>query len=62
MAQDKKILQREQQENRTFNYTKGNVRLNFTLRVDIKQEMKDFIECLEAALSDVNKALENYGK
>lgn len=54
---DKKILQREQTENKSFGYKKGNVQLNFTLRVDIKQELKDFKECLEAALSDVDKVL-----
>jgi hypothetical protein len=54
----KKILQRDQTESKTFTYSKGGVVLNFTLRVDIKQEMKDFIECLEAATLDVKKVLE----
>ncbi len=58
MAQDKKTLQRNIDEvSRNFNYTKGNVRLNFTLRIDIKQELKDFKECLEQALKDVNEEL-----
>lgn len=52
-----KFLQKEQTQSKQFNYRKGNVSLNFTLRVDIKTELKDFKECLEAALADVSKEL-----
>lgn len=59
---DKKILTREHVESKTFSYKKGTVQLSFTLRVDVKQELKDFTECLEAALKDVAQVLENHGK
>lgn len=57
MAKEK-FLTRGHVQNKTFNFAKGNVKLDFTLRVDIKQELKDFQECLEAALSDVKKEIE----
>lgn len=60
MAGDKtKFLQRDHVQRKTFNYKKANVNLDFTLRVDIKQELKDFLECLEAATADVKKEIES---
>lgn len=59
MASNNKILEREAQNNRTFTYRKGGVQLSFTLRVDVKTELKDFIECLEAAQADVQKAVDD---
>ncbi len=38
---------------KTFSYNKGNCNLNFTLRTDIKNELKDFKEILELALLEV---------
>lgn len=43
--------------NRTFSYTKGDTRLSFTLRIDIKQELKDYVDLLEVALHDVREEL-----
>lgn len=42
-----------------FSYVKGKVSLNFTLRTDIKNELKDFLECLKVAQKEVEKELEN---
>ena len=49
--------------NRRFAYTKNTgakneVRLSFTLRTDIKQELKDFLELLEAATKEVKEEIE----
>lgn len=44
--------------NRTFNYSKGACKLNFVLRTDIKQELKDFLECLKVAAQDVQAELD----
>ena len=49
---------------RAFNYSIGEsgkpgfVNLNFTLRTDIKDELENFVECLEAALLDVKKEID----
>ena len=54
----KKILIKNSTENKTFSYSKGKVSLNFTLRTDIKEEMKSFLELLEEAQADVQNQLE----
>lgn len=43
--------------NRDFSYQKGDVHLNFTLRVDIKTELRDFLECLKAAVVELDEIL-----
>ena len=44
---------------KNFSYSKGRVSLNFSLRTDIKQELKDFIELLkidqEEVIKEINK-------
>ena len=42
---------------KNFSYSKGRVSLNFSLRTDIKQELKDFIELLKVAQEEVNKEI-----
>ena len=54
---NKKILIRNHKNIRNFSYKKGNVSLNFSLRTDIKGDLKDFQECLEAALEEVKDEL-----
>lgn len=44
--------------NKEFNYSKGDVSLRFTLRIDIKGQLKDFKECLEQALENVKEEIE----
>ncbi len=45
--------------NKNFNYTKGKVSLSFTLRIDIKNELKDFLELLKVATEEVEEELKN---
>jgi len=52
-------LQKTQITKRDFSYKKGNCSLNFTLNIEEKNELKDFIECLTEAEKDINKLLEN---
>lgn len=59
MTDDAKILKKEQTQSKTFSYSKGRVNLNLTVRVDIKQELKDLLECLLAATHDVEDELKN---
>lgn len=54
----KNILQKQNVTNKTFSYQKGNVSLNFTLRVDTKQELKDWIEIVKQSLEDVGEELQ----
>lgn len=39
---------------RKFLYTKNGVTLDFTLRTDTKQQLKDFRECMIKALEDLD--------
>lgn len=48
----------EQVTNKTFSYSRGKCNLNFTLRTDIKSELKDFLEILKVAQNEVIKELE----
>jgi len=45
--------------NKTFNYAKGKVTLNFTLRTDVKNELKDFLELLKVAQEEVKNEIEH---
>ena len=63
MAKDKNTLKRDTEKiNRTFSYQKGACQLNFQLRIDIKQELKDFLECLVIAKKDVEEQIAKVGK
>lgn len=59
---DKKAnsLKVENSTTRSFNYTAGKVSLKFSLRIDIKGDLKDFMTCLEAAVKDVQSELNNF--
>lgn len=54
---DKKILQTNNTTSKNFSYSKGDVSLNFSLRTDIKQQLKDFLEILKVAIKDVEEQL-----
>lgn len=56
---NKNILTKEQENKRTFTYTKGNVALTFTLNMDVKTELKDFAEILKVAREEVMNVLES---
>ena len=54
----KKIqLQSSNETKKTFNFSKGSVSLSFTLRVDIKTELKDFLELLKASQLEIENQL-----
>lgn len=42
---------------RQFSYSKGDCKLNFGLRTDIKTELKDFLELLKVATKEVEEEL-----
>ena len=42
---------------KNFSYSKGSVSLNFSLRIDIKQELKDFLELLKVAQEEITKEI-----
>ena len=54
---NKKQLQTSNETKKTFNFSKGNVSLSFTLRVDIKTELNDFLELLKASQLEVENQL-----
>jgi len=53
----KNTIKKETTETRAFTYSKNKVNLNFSLRTDIKSELKDFRELLLQAVEDINKEL-----
>jgi len=57
MAQN--IIKKDHVQNKTFNYSKGEVNLDFTLRVDIKTQLKDFLEILKVSIKDVEEEIKN---
>jgi len=42
---------------KNFTYSKGKVSLNFALRIDVKNELKDFLELLKVAQKEVEEEL-----
>lgn len=46
---EKYYVKKEHETMKNFSYSKGGVVLKFTLRVDIKKELKDFLELLREA-------------
>jgi hypothetical protein len=52
------VIQDESVVKRTFDYKIGVCNLSFTLRVDIKQELKEYAQLLERGLNDVKIELE----
>jgi hypothetical protein len=53
----KNTIKKDTTDTRAFTYSKNKVNLNFSLRTDIKSELKDFRELLLQALEDINKEL-----
>ncbi len=54
----KKTLLTNNTTSKNFSYTKGEVSLNFSLRTDIKQGLKNFKELLIKALEDITEEIE----
>lgn len=53
----KNTIKKDTTDTRAFSYSKNKVNLNFSLRTDIKSELKDFRELLLQAIEDINKEL-----
>lgn len=53
----KNITTSESIERREFRFSRNNVNLSFSLRIDIKQELKDFLELLKAAQEAVEREI-----
>lgn len=50
-------IKRATVNNRVFQYGKGEVSLSFTLNIESKQNLSDFLECLQAGAEDVRECL-----
>lgn len=55
--EQKKILTTTNESKKTFNYALDGISINFTLRTDIKKELKAGVEILERAIEDFKKEL-----
>lgn len=53
----KNTIKKDTTDTRAFSYSKNKVNLNFSLRTDIKSELKDFRDILLQAVEDINKEL-----
>lgn len=54
---NKKIVSINNTTSKNFSFSKENVQLNFSLRTDIKGELKAFLELLKIAQEEVEKEL-----
>jgi small-conductance mechanosensitive channel len=54
-------LTRDYVVNKTFSYKKRDITLNFTLRIDKKQDLQDFEELLVAALAEIREEIQKHG-
>ena len=51
------VIKNNSTTSKNFSFSKGAVSLNFTLRNDVKTELKDFAKLLKVAQEEVNKKL-----
>ena len=54
---NKKTLVSSNTTSKNFSFSKGVCSLNFSLRTDIKTELKDFLELLKVAQNEVEKEI-----
>lgn len=47
----------ESTTNKTFSYKKGSVNLSFTLNIENKRELKDFLDLLKVAQESIKKEI-----
>lgn len=52
-----KPFKRNNKVTKDFDYSQGDVSLRFSLRIDVKKEMKDFVELLKVAIQEVEEEL-----
>ena len=55
----KNLLTSTGTQSRSWEIKKGDVTLTFTLRVDIKQQLKDFRECALKAITEIDEQLKS---
>lgn len=55
---ESKLIKNNNVTNKTFDYALGGCTLKFTLRIDIKKELKDYAEMLKVALKEVTEELQ----
>ena len=55
--QDKKVLTKDHKQIKNYGYSKGAVSFNYNIRVDIKQDLKDAIECAEEFIREAKEDL-----
>jgi len=54
----KEQVQKETSTNKEFKYKKGEVHLIFTLNINSKKTLKDFVSLLEVAIIEVKQEIE----
>ena len=62
MSSKNQIVVREHIVRKDFSYKKGDISLRFTLRIDIKSELKDFDELLAQAREDIIEEIKKFDK
>lgn len=58
----KRIIREEHVTRREFAYTKDDVSLKFTLRVDNPKELRIFKELMQKAIEDIDEELQKHGE
>jgi len=53
----KNTIKNNSTTSKNFSYQKGEVKLDFNLRTDTKNQLKDFKDLLEVALQEVNEEI-----
>lgn len=57
-SKNKQVLSTNHHVQKNFEYHKGNVNLAFSLFLDVKTDLKDFVELLKKATADVEQVIE----
>ena len=57
MSKKFEVIKNNSTTSKNFSFSKGVVSLNFTLRNDIKKDLKDFAELLKVAQEEVKEEL-----
>lgn len=58
---NKNTMDKTSKTTKTWEYSQGHMNLKFDVSVDVKTDMVDFLECLKAAVSDLEEEIKNYG-
>ena len=58
-GKNKSVMTSNNVTKKTFDHTKGEIRIAITVRTDIKQELKDSREILETIIKEIDEELSN---